>query len=105
VLNRNRLLAIVDLRDGLVLEKIQNRMIDAIQEMIANCDRCQRADETFRRGVEIVTDARPERGVVGIENDFAVPDDEQAVHLLTFGPLHHVSERAGIQTFGFGGGD
>jgi hypothetical protein len=44
-------------------------------------------------------------GVIGVENDFAVPNDEKAIHRLGFRPLHHLGERAGIQTFGFGSGD
>jgi hypothetical protein len=64
VLNRDRLLAVIDIRNRLVLEKTQNRMIDAIEEMIADCNRNQGADEALRRGIEIVTDARPERSVI-----------------------------------------
>ena len=47
VLNRHRFLGVIDVRNMLVGEQIDDRMVDAVQKALLHLDGRQRADEAL----------------------------------------------------------
>ena len=100
-LNRYRFFVFIDVRHLLVGEQTDDRMIDAIQEAILDCDRRQRADNAFGDGSEVVPDARLVGGVIGLDDDPAVTHEQQAVLTARPNGVDKLGERGGIEALFF----
>ena len=79
VLQRDRFLPVIEVGDAAVGKQIQHAMIGAIQQTILDGERRQRADHRLGGRIDDVGNVRGIRRVIGIEDDPAVPHDQEAV--------------------------
>jgi hypothetical protein len=92
ILNRHRFLGVIDVRDMLVGEKIDDRMVDAVEKTLLHLDARQRADKALCHRSQIVPDVRGVRRVIGVGDDLSVAGDQQAVLLVDADKVYEICE-------------
>jgi hypothetical protein len=93
VLDRNGLLAIVGIDDRPVGKEIQRAAIKAVEQSVFQRDGDQRGGDGLGRRIDAVLMSGPERRVIRLGDDPAVPRDKKAFHFLRRAEIHQIGER------------
>ena len=92
VLDRYRFLPVVEVGDGAIGEKIQQRMAGTVQQALLDRNRRQGANDSLGGGVDGVRNVGGIGSVIGVQHDPAVPHQQQAVEILGFSKVEQFGE-------------
>jgi hypothetical protein len=95
-LDRDRLFVVIDIRNLPVRKIIHDRMVDTVEDPIAQRDGGQGAGDAFGHRSEIMADPSDKGGIVGFSDDSAMADDHQAVLLAGADGFDQPRKAAGI---------
>jgi hypothetical protein len=82
VLDRDRLLSLIDVRHVAIGEEIKHGMIEAVEQAILSGDCNEAADDRLGGGIVDMGNVRGIGRVIGVQRDLAVAHDQEAVEAL-----------------------